>query len=155
MAYHPGEKHPELIAMLGTILSDTAVVYYKTHGFHWNVEGPEFYSLHKMFEEFYETLWKSLDDTAERIRALGGKAPAGLAALLENATIAESDATPVAHVMIEILRENYIALAKKAQEAAEFSDTQSDIVTSNMMADQATFLEKAAWMLQSARVSSN
>ena len=151
--YHPGEKHPELIAVLNTVLADTTVVYYKTHAFHWNVEGPEFYSLHKMFETFYETLWASLDDTAERIRALGGKAPISLAELLKTAMITESDATPASHSMLKILREDYLELAKKAQEVAKLSDAQCDIVTSNMMADQATFLEKAAWMLRSSHVS--
>lgn len=151
--YHPGKKNPDLIAILNTILADTAVVYYKTHGFHWNVEGPEFYSLHKMFETFYQTLWQSLDDIAERIRALGGKAPSSLAALLKNATIAENEATPVAAGMLDMLRENYLVLAKKMQEVAKACETQGDLVTSTMVTDQATFLEKAAWMLQSARAS--
>ena len=35
---------------LGRLLADTWVLYGKTHGFHWNVTGPMFNSLHEMFD---------------------------------------------------------------------------------------------------------
>ena len=49
----------------------------KTHGFHWNVTGPMFQTLHLMFMEQYTDLWNSIDVIAERIRALGEYAPFG------------------------------------------------------------------------------
>ena len=43
-------KHRSAIANgLSRLLADTYVLYLKTHGFHWNVEGPMFQTLHIMF----------------------------------------------------------------------------------------------------------
>ncbi len=39
---------------------------------HWNVKGPNFISLHKLFDEFAGTIEEQIDETAERITALGG-----------------------------------------------------------------------------------
>jgi hypothetical protein len=66
------EEHRLQIAEgLGRLLADTFVLYGKTHGFHWNVTGPMFNTLHLMFEGQYIELWNALDAIAERIRSLG------------------------------------------------------------------------------------
>lgn len=141
--------HPDVIKALEGLLADTALVYYKTHGFHWNVESPDFYGLHLMFEKFYTEVWESLDEIAERLRAVGGKAPASLKLLLEKATLKETDAAPTDSVMVEMLKIDYQDLAKKTREVAAFVKSKGDEVTENMLLEKATFLEKAAWMLRS------
>src|SRR5690606_39363644 len=60
---------------LAQFLSDSFTLYLKTHNFHWNVTGPMFNSLHAMFMDQYTEQWNALDETAERIRALGFNAP--------------------------------------------------------------------------------
>ncbi|MFZ4068362.1 MAG: ferritin-like domain-containing protein, partial [Phenylobacterium sp.] len=32
------------------VLADAYAVYLKTHGYHWNVRGPEFFALHNLLE---------------------------------------------------------------------------------------------------------
>jgi DNA-binding ferritin-like protein len=51
--------------------------------------------------------------------------------------------------MIEILKNDYQALAQKTREVAAFAKSQGNEVTENMLIDKATSLEKAAWMLLS------
>ena len=51
---------------LEQVLTDTYALYTKTHGYHWNVEGPRFSQLHLLFETQYNELWTSLDLMAER-----------------------------------------------------------------------------------------
>jgi starvation-inducible DNA-binding protein len=148
--YRPGRENPELITALTAVFADTAVAYYKTHGFHWNVTGSHFYTLHIMFEKFYQELWESMDEIAERIRALGGKVPISYMELLKVASIKESGATPADHIMVKHLRDDYLALAQKDIDLAAFAEKEGDLVTANMMTEKATFLEKAAWMLQSS-----
>ena len=60
---------------LSKLLSDTFMLYLKTHNFHWNVRGPMFQTLHLMFETQYTELWTSIDIIAERIRSLDADAP--------------------------------------------------------------------------------
>ena len=60
---------------LANVLADTFILYLKTHSFHWNVTGPMFHTLHRMFEEQYNELWLAVDAIAERMRSLGFIAP--------------------------------------------------------------------------------
>jgi starvation-inducible DNA-binding protein len=60
---------------LSKLLADTYSLYLKTHSFHWNVTGPQFNSLHAMFETQYNELWLAADEVAERIRTLDVFAP--------------------------------------------------------------------------------
>ncbi len=64
---------------LSTLLADSYALYLKTHGYHWNVTGPMFRTLHLMFEEEYLELALAVDEIAERIRSLGSYAPASFA----------------------------------------------------------------------------
>lgn len=147
--HHQRSDALETVAALNTFLADTAVVYFKTHGFHWNVEGANFYGIHLMFEKFYIKLWKSMDEVAERIRALGEKAPQNYEELLKNATILENETAPQPNVMVQILHKDYFDLSKKAHDIAAKATAVGDLITADMMIRKATFLEKAAWMLQS------
>ena len=65
---------------LSRFLADSYSLYLKTQGFHWNVTGPQFQSLHLMFEGQYTDLAQAVDIIAERIRALAppGHAPSPL-----------------------------------------------------------------------------
>lgn len=52
------------------VLVSTYKLYLTTHHYHWNVEGVDFFPLHKLFEEKYGQLFVAVDGIAERIRAL-------------------------------------------------------------------------------------
>jgi len=65
---------------LAHLLADTYTLAFKTHGYHWNVVGPHFTMLHEMFGGQYAALYEAADEIAERIRALGVKAPSSNAA---------------------------------------------------------------------------
>ena len=48
------ESHrKKIVEGLSRLLADTYTLYLKTHNFHWNVTGPQFRTLHLMFEEQY------------------------------------------------------------------------------------------------------
>jgi hypothetical protein len=52
------DKTREKIAEgLARLLADSYTLYIKTHGFHWNVTGPMFNTLHLMFMDQYTELW--------------------------------------------------------------------------------------------------
>src|SRR6201986_4331516 len=68
---------------LSKLLADEYVLYTKTRNAHWNVEGPDFHSMHIFFEQQYEDLEEKVDSVAERIRQLGHYAPATLQSFLQ------------------------------------------------------------------------
>ena len=69
------DQRKEVAEGVANILADAYRLLINTQGLHWNVEGPMFYSLHKLTEDHYRELFESIDSLAERIRALGLPAP--------------------------------------------------------------------------------
>ena len=80
----------EIAKGLSHFLADSYTLYLKTHNYHWNVTGPMFSSLHLMFETQYNELALAVDLIAERIRALGEKAPASYTEFSKLTTIKEN-----------------------------------------------------------------
>lgn len=68
---------------LAKLLADEFVLYTKTRNAHWNIEGPDFHSMHVFFEQQYNELDEIMDSVAERIRKIGHYAPATLTQLLQ------------------------------------------------------------------------
>jgi starvation-inducible DNA-binding protein len=150
--FTPEARH-EIVAALNTFLSDTAIVYFKAHSFHWNVEGANFYGMHKLFEELYLDLWKSMDVIAERVRAYNDKVYCNFETMLQNATIEETDTSPTAPIMALNLRKDFLVLSKTAHAVGTIAEKHGDRVTTDLMAKRAAFLDKGAWMLQSSLTS--
>lgn len=97
------EDRKSIVDGLSRLLSDTYVLYLKTHNFHWNVTGPSFRTLHLMFEEQYNELALAVDSIAERIRALGFPAPGSYAFYARHSSIKEEEGVPPADEMIRQL----------------------------------------------------
>src|SRR5262245_8081272 len=83
------ENLSEVAIILNGFLADEVLLYIKTRNAHWNIEGPDFHSMHKFFEAQYEQLDETMDDVAERIRSLGHYAPATMKTYLELSHLAE------------------------------------------------------------------
>ena len=65
------------IGVLQAVLTDSIDLYNTTRHAHWNVKGPQFHSLHELFETFYKTLEGDIDEVAERLaRGVGLDTPA-------------------------------------------------------------------------------
>src|SRR6266851_1208705 len=125
--YNDQAARQQIAASLSKLLADTYTLYLKTQGFHWNVTGPRFHDLHKLFEEQYNELADANDEIAERIRALGAKAPASYSEFKKLATLSEETGAPAPTEMIrQLLADNGSA----------------DLATQRVRAH-----EKAAWML--------
>jgi starvation-inducible DNA-binding protein len=58
--------------ILQQALADVADLTMQTKTAHWNVKGPHFIALHKLFDELYEDVSVHVDTIAERMAALGG-----------------------------------------------------------------------------------
>jgi starvation-inducible DNA-binding protein len=145
----PDAQRQQIATCLGQLLSDTFVLYGKTHGFHWNVTGPMFNSLHLMFEGQYTELWDALDEIAERIRALGHPAPYGGANFAALASIPETQGVPAAMDMVRELVAGHEAVARTARQAFALADEANDQPTADLLTQRLQIHEKTAWMLRS------
>ena len=92
------DKQRETVAKgLSKLLADSYSLYLKTHNYHWNVTGPQFNSLHAMFETQYTELAAAVDEIAERIRALGHLAPGSYTEFAKLSSIKDGDNTKSAN----------------------------------------------------------
>lgn len=142
-------RHQAVTAALARVLADTYTLYLQTHNFHWNVTGPYFYSLHKMFEEQYQEMAAAVDEIAERIRALGQPAPGTYADFARIASVREVSGAPEWSVMVRTLAENNDAVVRTLRAAREVAATAGDEATVDLMVQRTQAHEKSAWMLRS------
>lgn len=143
-------KERETVAReLSKALADSYALYLKTHGYHWNVRGPEFFSLHAMLEAQYREIWAALDEIAERIRALGELAPQSASAFANLTSIKDGDPEKDATEMIkELIKDNGVVIAT-ARVALDAADEAGDEASVDLMTVRLAAHEKAAWMLRS------
>lgn len=130
------------------VLADTYTLYLKTQGFHWNVVGPLFYSLHQLTEEQYKDLAEAVDELAERIRALGYPAPASFGEFAALRTIEDVTGLPTGEEMIGQLVKDHEAVAREMRNAAATAAAANDDVTNDLLTGRLREHEKAVWMLR-------
>ncbi len=143
-------KDREAIALgLSRLLADSYTTYLKTHNFHWNVTGPMFSTLHTLFETQYGELAVAVDEIAERIRALGVKAPGSYKAYAELSSIEEETGFPDAKTMLKQLVEAQESVARTAREVMPVAEAAGDEPTADLLTQRMQLHEKNAWMLRS------
>jgi starvation-inducible DNA-binding protein len=138
-----------IVEGLSRLLADTYTLYLKTHNFHWNVTGPQFRTLHLMFEEQYNEIWQATDVIAERIRSLGHFAPATYRDYAKLTTIKEPDGVPPATDMIRQLVEGHETVSRTAREIFPTVEKASDEASADLLTQRMQIHEKTAWMLRS------
>lgn len=144
------KKDRELIsAGLSKLLADSYTLYLKTHNYHWNVTGPMFNTLHLMFESQYVELATAVDQIAERIRALGVKAPGSYSAFTRLTKVSEAVGDESAEEMIRQLMLGQETIVRTAREAFPFAETANDEPTADLLTQRMQSHEKTAWMLRS------
>lgn len=144
------EKHREEIAKgLSHLLADTYTLYLKTHNYHWNVTGPMFQTLHVMFEGQYNELALAVDSIAERIRALGIKAPGTYAEFSKLSSIKETTGDLSAQQMIAELVSGQESVVRTARSIFPIVDESHDEPTADLLTQRMQQHEKTAWMLRS------
>jgi len=139
----------QLIQQLKVILGTNFALYFKSHAFHWNIEGTNFPQYHGFLDGFYNDVWNQSDDIAEHIRQLDSYAPTSLGRLLELADLEESQNIPLALAMMaELKRDNdrFIVHLRAGIVAAEQA---GEPAVSNFLQDLLGAHQKKAWMLRS------
>ena len=142
-------ERTDVAEALTKVLADSFAVYLKTHGYHWNVRGPEFFSFHNLLEQQYRDIWTALDDIAERIRALGVLAPQSFSGFGNLTSIKDGDPEKEAIPMLKELLEDHDTLIATARAAFEVAESAGDEASADLITQRLTAHEKFAWMLRS------
>lgn len=97
----------QVIEVLNKQVANWSVLFTKLHNFHWYVKGPQFFTLHEKFEQFYTEAAGHIDEIAERILAIGGKPVATMKEYLELSSVQEAAYGETAEGMVEAIMKDY------------------------------------------------
>jgi starvation-inducible DNA-binding protein len=144
------DETQKMIGVLNALLSDEYVLYTRTRNYHWNVFGPQFNDLHKLFESQYEELEAMADEIAERARALGGPALGTLVEFIHHTRLKEFPGQyPSAGQMIANLLVDHEAVIRQLRADVEaYGERYRDVVTGDLLIGFMRRHEKMAWMLR-------
>ncbi|HTL89270.1 MAG TPA: Dps family protein [Leptolyngbya sp.] len=145
------EQRQGVCELLNRDLADENLLLIKTKKYHWDVTGPEFRSLHQIWEEQYTVLSESIDQIAERIRALG-EYPVGTAkGFIEYSSIQESTSdVPSSSTMVENLVADHETIIRNLREHIDqCSEKFHDEGTADFLTGKMEEHEEMAWMLRS------
>lgn len=140
--------------LLNNLMASHFTLLLKTWQFHWNVVGESFNSYHAAMEKLYNAEIDRVDDTAERIRALGERPLGSMKSILECNDIKEfcmSEPLPEASVMWQIIRDDWDTMIRVIREKHEQVPAE-DLGTLNFLEDMLETMEKEAWMIRSDNV---
>ncbi len=139
----------QLVALLNQFLADTSDLRSQVKQAHWNVKGPNFYSLHLLFDEIAEELSGFVDDLAERATALGGYALGTVRMAAESSTIPEYPTRAVEGVEhLGALIERLGPFANRVRKAIDESAALGDPTTADLFTEISRTADKRLWFLE-------
>ena len=135
---------------LSRVLATTYILYLKTQNYHWNVESPSFYGLHKLFEMQYDEMQEAIDEIAERIRKIDRFAPASTIEFQKLSCISEGPMPKTSKEMLETLLEDQEKLIDLLRKGIKSIEDNSDEGTKDLFIQRLRAHEKMAWMSRSS-----
>lgn len=137
----------KLFKILNKQVANFSVFFTKLHHYHWYVDGPQFYRLHELFEEFYDEVNELYDEFAERLLMIGGKPVSNMKSYLELTSLNEASGKQEALVMAKHVLEDFKLMNTELQEALLISQELGDEVTADMLITTMSSFDKHIWML--------
>lgn len=140
----------DLINSLKIAFANSFVFHLKAWGYHWNVEGEDFYQYHEMLGKIYEEVQGSIDEAAEHIRQLDSYAPFAMERIKQLSEIPEDLKIPIISGMAaELLEANEIVI-QSWMRVYELSESNAQFGLSDFVAGRLAAHKKHAWFLKSS-----
>ncbi|VXC28741.1 DNA starvation/stationary phase protection protein [Flavobacterium sp. 9AF] len=133
---------------LTVVLSNEMVLYVKSRKFHWNVTGNSFMELHKLFENQYNKLEKTIDEVAERISKLGGKTIGTMKEFIENSILKEESKYVNQNQMLEELLDDHEKIIVQLRKFIENAEDVKDAGTADFLTGILQDHESKSWILR-------
>ena len=139
----------KVISILNQHLADTFDLMSQTKFAHWNVKGPTFIALHKLFDELAEELEEHVDEIAERTTALGGVA---MGTARQAAAMSHTPEFPSgvhkSNDVVAALADRFAALGKSVRAAIDQSDELGDKDTADLFTEISRGVDKWLWFVE-------
>jgi starvation-inducible DNA-binding protein len=128
--------------------ASTFSFYLKSHNFHWNVEGRDFYQYHKLFGKIYDEVFDSIDDFAEQIRSMNTYVPGSFSRFSMLTQIDDETSILPPEAMIQELIEDNEKMIKILKLTFQMSEKAGEYGFSDFIAGRMDAHRKHGWMLR-------
>src|SRR5437867_12558766 len=145
----PGQSRSQVIDLLNERLADAIDLQAQAKQAHWNVKGPQFIALHKLFDEIDEAVEEYVDLLAERIVQLGGIAEGTVAIVAGRTELPEyplTIATGEAHVWA--LSSALSGFGERIRRAIDQTADLGDVDSSDICTEISRGTDKWLWFVQ-------
>lgn len=141
------EKSNSLVAKLNTLLASYQLYYQNLRGFHWNIKGETFFTLHLKFEELYGDAVLKIDEIAERVLTLGGTPLHTFTDYLKHSSIKEAADETDSEGTVGTTLANLKTLLELERNILTLAGNANDEGTDALMSGYISEQEKTVWML--------
>src|SRR5262245_11585263 len=145
----PADARAKLVSLLNQQLADTFDLMSQTKFAHWNVKGPTFIALHKLFDKLAGMLQEHVDEIAERATALGGVA---MGTARQAAAMSHTPEFPAntfkGQDVVAALAERFAAVGKATREAIDAADNLHDRDTADLFTEVSRDLDQGLYFLE-------
>jgi len=145
----PEETRSQISDLLNRLLASGIDLRGQIKQAHWNVKGPNFIGLHKLFDKVHESVEEYVDQMAERIVQLGGTAEGTIRVAAERSELDEYPLNILSGE--EHVRSLSAALAtfgSKIRFAIEEADELEDADTMDLFTEISRGMDKWLWMVE-------
>ena len=144
----------KMITLLNARLADMVDLRQHLKQAHWNVKGPNFIGLHKLFDDIAAEAGQYADEIAERAVQLGGDAKGTVRMAAAASSLEEFPQVGNWEAVVDAVADRIAATAKGVRKAADTADEAGDLATSDMFIDIVRGLDKYLWFVE-AHVGGN
>jgi starvation-inducible DNA-binding protein len=145
----PEKARRQLVDLLNNRLADCIDLQTQTKTAHWNVKGPSFIALHKLFDEINEEVEGYVDLIAERAVQLGGVAEGTARTVAERSELDEYPLDIASdRLHLEALSSALAAFGERARRAIGESDELGDADTTDIFTEISRGTDKWLWFVE-------
>jgi starvation-inducible DNA-binding protein len=145
----PAETRGKMIELLNLRLADCIDLQTQTKQAHWNVRGPHFWALHKLFDEVNEAVEEYVDSIAERAAQLGGEVEGTARMVAQRSCLPEFPKGIKSGVeSAKALSVALAAFGKSVREAIDTADDAEDKDTADVFTEVSRGIDQWLWFVE-------
>jgi starvation-inducible DNA-binding protein len=139
----------KVVELLNARLADAIDLQTQCKQAHWNVKGPNFIALHKLFDEINEDVEEYVDLIAERAVQLGGTAEGTARTVAKRSTLGEYAAKGVdGREHVQALSTSLASFGKAVRQAIAQTSEAGDADSSDVFTEISRGVDKWLWMVE-------
>jgi starvation-inducible DNA-binding protein len=142
------QPNDAIVQSLQQQVANAFILYLNYKHYHWQTFGPLFRDMHRLFDEFAEEVYESIDEIAERVRMIGQNPVSRIEEFLQAASIKSAAQSGDMRGMVREANQNSLQIIHEIREAIKIADDNDDPGTADVLTKFVQVHEKQEWWLR-------